>query len=137
MDCIGLYSHYPFLLTLGEPFEFALILLIWFSLMMTILGFPDAITFYSVVTFKSYLLLCLFFSQLHFFVPFHLRTLPFHDSLLLASSFRFFLLHQINVEHGILMFCIGSNFSNMLLFQIFFLFQYFCLFILKISIYIF
>lgn len=56
-NALGLYSHYPFLLTLGEPFEFVLILLVWFSL-MTILGSPGAIIdFYSVVTFKSYLFL--------------------------------------------------------------------------------
>lgn len=51
LDCIGLYSHYSFLLTLGEPFEFALILLIWFSLMI-ILGFPDALLFTLLLLLK-------------------------------------------------------------------------------------
>lgn len=61
-----------FLLTLRDPFEFVLMLLIAFSLIV-VLVFPDAIVnFYSVVTLKK-LFIWLFCSHLLFLVQFHLK----------------------------------------------------------------
>lgn len=83
-----------------------------------ILFFPDAIIhFYSVVTFKSYLIICQFCEEFASFV--FLSNFTSEYFLLMTPCFcftefiflNFFLVHQINVLHSILMFCVGRNFS--------------------------
>lgn len=67
-NMFGLYSHFLFLLTWKEPVGFVLVLLIWLSL-RSVLFSPDAIIhFYSVVTFKSYLIICQFCKEFTSFV---------------------------------------------------------------------
>ena len=120
-NMFGLYSRLLFLLTRKEPFEFVLVLLIWLSL-RSVWFSPDAIThFYTVVTFKSYLMICLFCKEFASFI--FLSNFTSEYCLLMTPCFcfieliflDFFLVHQINVLHSILMFCVGRNFSYALI----------------------